>query len=215
MAGVVAARVGSLAAVVLAGGRAERLGGIDKASLRVDGTSLLDRVLDACVAGGADPVIVVGPRRSAGVPADRARLLRWTREQPPGGGPMAALAAAAVDLRAAAVSLVAVLAADLPGLRADSLSRLAGALRPGVPGAVLRDAGGRPQWLIGVWRRAALVAALAEAGDPRGRSVRSVLGTMNPVAVAARPGEVDDVDTPEDLAAQQQVRRSSLHNGGH
>ncbi|MEU4744233.1 NTP transferase domain-containing protein, partial [Actinosynnema sp. NPDC023658] len=51
----------SWAAVVLAGGRGSRLGGVDKASLVVDGRTLLDHVLDAVAA--ARQVIVVGPRK--------------------------------------------------------------------------------------------------------------------------------------------------------
>ena len=50
------------AAIILAGGRASRLGGADKASVEVDGRALLDHVLDAVE--GCSPVIVVGLPRS-------------------------------------------------------------------------------------------------------------------------------------------------------
>ncbi|MGH3739543.1 MAG: molybdenum cofactor guanylyltransferase, partial [Micromonosporaceae bacterium] len=79
------------AAIVLAGGAARRLGGADKPGLAVAGRSLLSRVLDAVA--DAYPRIVVGPPRQ--LPGD----VILTREQPPGGGPVAALAAglAALD----------------------------------------------------------------------------------------------------------------------
>jgi molybdopterin-guanine dinucleotide biosynthesis protein A len=78
-------------AVVAAGGAARRLGGTDKPAVSVGGHMLLDRVLAACV--DARESVVVGPRRPT------ARPVRWAHEEPPGGGPLPALAAglAALD----------------------------------------------------------------------------------------------------------------------
>ncbi|MFJ7987675.1 DUF6457 domain-containing protein [Streptomyces sp. NPDC096351] len=70
-------------AVVLAGGAARRLGGADKPGVRVGGRPLLDRVLAAC--RGAERTVVVG------APRPTVRPVHWTREDPPGGGPLAAL----------------------------------------------------------------------------------------------------------------------------
>ncbi|MBO1333527.1 DUF6457 domain-containing protein [Streptomyces sp. VRA16 Mangrove soil] len=72
-------------AVVLAGGAARRLGGADKPGVRVGGRALLDRVLAAC-AGARATVVVAEPRPTA-------RPVGWAREEPPGGGPLAALGA--------------------------------------------------------------------------------------------------------------------------
>ena len=71
-------------AVVLAGGAARRLGGADKPGVRVGGRALLDRVLAAC-AGAAHHR---GGRPTPGPPPGP---WRWAREDPPGGGPLAAL----------------------------------------------------------------------------------------------------------------------------
>lgn len=184
------------AAVVLAGGRARRLGGLDKPALTVGGRTLLDGVLAAC--RGADPVVVVGPRRPVANP------VTWAHELPAYGGPLAALAAGLTAVPAAA-ELTAVLAADLPGLRGHTIDRLrAAAVNPvdlGHDGAVLVDEDSRRQWLCGVWRTAALRAALAAAGDPANRSVRGVLGGLVVAAVPAEPGEAADIDTPADLRA--------------
>ncbi|MFE3016873.1 DUF6457 domain-containing protein [Streptomyces sp. NPDC059256] len=70
-------------AIVLAGGRAQRLGGVDKPGLSVGGRTLLDRVLAAC--RGARRTVVVGGRRGT------ERPVVWAQENPPGGGPVAAL----------------------------------------------------------------------------------------------------------------------------
>src|SRR6185312_295604 len=106
----------SLAAVVLAGGTARRLGGALKPALAVGGRPLLLRVLDA--AALASPRVVVGPPSLAPLlPAD----VLLTCEAPPGGGPVAALSAA-VRLIPAEVANVAVLSADLPFLTSTVLS---------------------------------------------------------------------------------------------
>ncbi|MFF5989514.1 molybdenum cofactor guanylyltransferase [Prauserella flavalba] len=174
-----------LAGIVLAGGAARRLAGVDKPMLEVGGMPLLLRAVAAL--HGADDVVVVGPRRE-GVPG-----VRWTREDPPGSGPVAALAAG-LDLVTADV--VAVLAADLSAVTSRTIGRLRSALGD-ADGAVLVDDEGRRQWLLGVWRTSALRAALP--ADPAGASLRRTLGGLSIVDVPALPGEAADVDTPEDL----------------
>ena len=67
----------TLGAVLLAGGAGSRLGGVDKAALRLDGTTLLDRALAALT--GLDVVVVGPPRPLPG--------LRVVREDPPRSGP--------------------------------------------------------------------------------------------------------------------------------
>lgn len=180
-----------LAGVVLAGGAGRRLGGVDKPLLQVGGTTLLRRAVAALHA--AEPVVVVGPRRGEALTG-----VLWTREDPPRSGPVAALAAGLELLTGTEPDdLVAVLASDLPGITPATVDRLAAAVGSG-DGAVLRDAGGHRQWLIGVWRCRALRAALP--ADPAGASLRGTLATLAIADVPALPGEADDVDTPEDLA---------------
>ncbi|WP_433459725.1 molybdenum cofactor guanylyltransferase [Micromonospora sp. CA-248212] len=117
--------MGTYAAVVLAGGAARRMGGVDKPALPVGGRSMRDRVLAAV--GDAAPRVLVGP--ADGVPDD----VRVTREDPPGGGPVAATAAG-LALLDPDTTLVALLAADLPLLTraaiGDLLTHLAAAGRP-------------------------------------------------------------------------------------
>ena len=178
------------AAVILAGGNASRMSGVDKMMVEVGGRGLLLRALDAVAE--ASPVVVVGPRREVDAP------VVWTREDPPGTGPVAGLAAGLAVLPAE-VAEVAVLAADLPGLRAATVRRLRSELggRPDAAGAVLVDAEGIRQWLIGVWRLGALRDAIPS--DPAGLSLRGVLGALPLVELPAEPSEAADVDTPKDL----------------
>jgi molybdopterin-guanine dinucleotide biosynthesis protein A len=176
------------AAIVLAGGRATRMGGVDKPALEVGGRTLLAAAVAA--AAGADRVVVVGPERP--LEAD----VVWTREAEPGTGPVAALAAG-IDRLAdfADDAVVVLLAADLPLVSADTVDRLRAAADVG---AVLTDETGRDQWLLSAWRLGPLRAAMPQR--PEGAALRRVLGGLDSARVAALGGEAADVDTPADLA---------------
>ena len=181
-----------LSALVLAGGSARRLGGADKPALRVGGVPLLDRVLAAVA--DAEPVVVVGPVRPT------VRDVRWAREQPPGGGPVAGLAA---GLELLGGGQLALLASDLPFLDSDTVGLLADAAR-GHDGALLVDDTGREQWLCGVWSAEAVRAALTGV-EPSGARLRAVLGELDHVRVPAPQGPGPavwfDCDTEADLAS--------------
>ena len=181
------------AAVVLAGGAARRLGGTPKPARTVAGVPLLTRVLAAVAA--ADARVVVGP-----APADGPAHVRYTQEQPPGGGPVAAVAAG-LALLDPGVGHVAVLGADLPFLTPDAVDRLLRAIDPDIDLAVYVDAEGYPQWLCGVWRRAALDRRLAELGDPAGAGMRRLAEGLRRVELPddSGPPVWYDCDTEEDL----------------
>jgi molybdopterin-guanine dinucleotide biosynthesis protein A len=177
-------------AVVLAGGRAARLGGQAKPQLVVGGRSMLATVL-AAVADAAERV-VVGPAQ----PVPPGVVL--VREQPPGGGPVAALRA---GLAVVGTEVVAVLAGDLPFLTADLIGQLRERLSG--DGVLVVDETGRDQLLLGVWRTAALRSALPATGGPT--SMRRVLAPLavrrlRPAAPADGPAPWTDCDTPADLA---------------
>jgi len=171
---------------VLAGGAARRLGGADKPMLEVDGTPMLTRVLDAVSA--AQTRVVVGPRRLI------EGAVTWCQETPPGGGPVAAIAAA---LPLTTAPVIVVLAADLPWIAA-AVAPLLAALQPSVDVAMLR-AGDHSNYLAAAWHRRALTAALDRVADPRGASMRTLVAAAT-VAEVADPGWGDDCDTWADLA---------------
>ncbi|PWJ25830.1 molybdopterin-guanine dinucleotide biosynthesis protein A [Branchiibius hedensis] len=173
-------------AIVLAGGAGSRLGGPDKPDHLVGGRSMLERVV-ASVAG-ARRVIVVGPERTA------IGGVRWVLEDPPGGGPVAAVAA---GLPATGEAVTLLLAADLPFVAA-AIEPLLAALGRDDDAVALADAGGRINFLAAAWRTQALREAVAALPDPAGRPMRA-LGI--PRAVPDPAGWGDDCDTPEQLAA--------------
>lgn len=213
-----------LDAVVLAGGRARRLDGAAKPHVLLDGRELLAHVLDGLAASRlVRRVAVVGPPDVA-VPSPLP--LVQVQEDPPFGGPVAGIAAglavlddtagrasaphdAGARLRAdsarSAGDLVAVVACDVPG-GARMLPALVGALQaaPAADGACAR-ADGRDQWLLAVYRRAALADALGalvtERGELTGGSVRGLVGGLGLVRVDDVTGASADVDTWADLDA--------------
>lgn len=184
-------------AVVLAGGAADRLGGADKPALRIGGTTLLDRVLAACA--DASSTVVVGPRRPTGRPVE------WAREDPPGGGPLPALAAA---LDRVNEDVVLLLAADLPFLDPRTVHRLLGQLAAtgadDTEGVVMVDASGRDQTLLAAYRteplRRELALAATEYGTLRGLPLRLLTVGLELRRTADVSGSAFDCDTWDDVS---------------
>jgi molybdopterin-guanine dinucleotide biosynthesis protein A len=180
-------------AVVLAGGAARRFGGVNKCTLLVDGRAVLARVTDAV--GAAQRVVLVG----SPVPGARADIV--TREEPAGGGPVAALAA---GLRFVQAPLVVVLAGDLPALTADAVTQLVASVA-GADRAAAVDADGRAQLLCAAWRTAALRVALAGV-DVSGAPMRALVPVRDrSVRLSGEPPPWQDCDTPAELAAVRDV----------
>jgi molybdopterin-guanine dinucleotide biosynthesis protein A len=174
-----------LAAIVLAGGAATRLGGVDKPGLAVRGVPMIERVLAAVE--GASPRIVVGPDRD-GLPEDVVVV----REEPVGGGPVVALAAGLALVPEG--GRVAVLAADLPMLTPSAIATLSAATQSTVDGALFVDDTGRRQFLCGVWWTDSLRGALGDA-----RSMKALIAGLTVVEVVGPGTPWYDCDTEEDL----------------
>ncbi|MGI8645057.1 MAG: molybdenum cofactor guanylyltransferase [Nocardioides sp.] len=174
-------------AVVLAGGTGARLGGLDKATVEHDGSTLLEH----CLAALADAVeiVVVGPA----VPTSRP--VTFTLEDPPGGGPAAGLLAGRDALPRLPQSL-AVLAVDMPYVDAGTFRRLreAWAVKPRAGGAFLVDADGRRQ-LAGVLDP----ALLGNREDHRHLPMHALLDGLDLVPVSAVGREATDIDTWGDV----------------
>ena len=187
-------------AVILAGGRAARLGGQAKPQLLVGGRPILAAVLDAVA--DAERRVVVGPPQ----PTPRDVLL--VREQPPGGGPVAAVRAGLADVT---TDVVLVLAGDLPFVTTELVRGLRERLTG--HGVLVVDDSGRDQYLLGACRTAALRTATATTSGPT--SLRRVL---SPIAVRrwrpeVRPGDPPpwlDCDTPADLARARAIADGHL-----
>jgi molybdopterin-guanine dinucleotide biosynthesis protein A len=173
-------------AIVLAGGSARRLDGADKPALMIGGRTLLDRVIDA--AHGAERIVVVGPERET-----RTHVLQ-VREDPPGAGPVAAVAA---GLGLVQQAWCLVLAADLPWI-APAVPLLLTAAR-GADAAVLVTAGQRNH-LAAVWRTDALRAAVRRLGQLADAPARALYTGVAVTEVHDDRDWGQDCDTWDDVA---------------
>lgn len=184
-------------AVVVAGGAAKRLGGLDKAELVFRGERLLDRVIAAVQ--GARQVVAVGPSRTTRHP------VTWTREEPEGEGPVAALEA---GLSIADALFVVVVAVDLPLLESAFVRTLVAAADEHLA-AVAIDDQGNLQPLLACYPSASLRAGIAE-GRSAGRSMMAVLDRIAHRTVPDEGG-ARDCDTLSDL----EDLRIDPDGGGH
>ncbi|MGJ8722811.1 MAG: molybdenum cofactor guanylyltransferase [Salinibacterium amurskyense] len=189
-------------AAVLAGGRSSRLGSAAKASLQVDGHTLLDHAIAAALSV-ARTCTVVGPI----APGLVGSTVLVTREDPPFSGPAAALAAGVHHLVATVPSesdAILVLACDMPGIAAHvpALAAALSAAPADVDGVISVDASGHRQPLAALYRSRALVSAISRCADDDliGLSMRKLIEPLTLITVEALLGATDDVDTWEDAA---------------
>ena len=203
-------------AVILAGGKSSRLGGVPKAQLRYDGATLLQRAVAA--ARGAGRVVVVGPD-----PGTLPYGTLTAREDPPYSGPAAAIAAGLLALEGQVgegqdgegqegvvpppehAPWVLVLACDMPlAAAAVPVLRQELAGHEETEGAMSISADGRKQPLLGIYRVSALqreAQAAAEQGGLANAAVFRLLARLDLLAVPVPTGSTDDVDTWDDAAA--------------
>lgn len=175
-------------AVVLAGGRAARLDGADKASVEYLGRTLLEHAIEALL--DAAEVVVVGD------PVPTTRPVTFTRESPRYGGPVAGLLTGR-DALVRVPRTLGVLAVDMPRVTSWTFRRLHEAAA-GHDGAFLTDAGGRRQ-LAGVLDPGRLDAVRPDHEGQHGMALRRLLAGLDLVDVPPEGEEGHDVDTWADL----------------
>jgi molybdopterin-guanine dinucleotide biosynthesis protein A len=186
-----------MSVAILAGGRATRFGGADKASLRMGGRRIIERQLEAIAATGKDVRIVGG---EAARYADLG--VRVVPDLIAGAGPLGGLYTALTDARHA---WVLVLACDLPFVTPALVERLEAASRTGeqVDAVVPRSARGLEP-LCAVYRSACAAAARA-CIERRELSMTAFLASLRVRELDADGPREDgtlfeNVNTPHDYA---------------
>lgn len=175
-------------AIILAGGRAARLGGIDKSALIVGGRTLLEHAT-AAAESVAEEVIVVGPEVQ--------------------GGPVAALASALPQAQGERILLLAADLAFADRLVAALFAAASETVELGhADGTIVLDGGGREQWLAGVYRVESLRSALEALGDPVDASMRRLLGGLDLARITVPVDDAADIDTWEDYERVRAQRDS-------
>lgn len=178
--------------IVLTGGTGRRLGGVDKATVEIDGQTLLEHVLTALP---SDVTVL-----AAGAPLPTSRPVVFRAEDPPQGGPVAGINAVIASVTS---PIVAVIAVDMPRavpVLLDMIAALAADARADVALPVTAD--GRQQPLCSAWRTQALRDALRHLDRIDGAAMRAMLAPMQAREVPLTPGQealLDDIDSPSDL----------------
>jgi molybdopterin-guanine dinucleotide biosynthesis protein A/uridine kinase len=197
-----------VAVVVLAGGRSRRFG-TDKLAHEVDGRTLLAHTLEALPVDAE--IILVGPPRPS------SRLLTVVREDPPGGGPAAALVRGLDAALEAGADLIATLPGDAPDAGPAALVLL-DRLRndPAATAVVGVDLDGREQPLQLALTRAAAAQIIAAAGHTQGadQSARALVRALAPTAVRCRVDQaaVFDIDDHDQLTAWRLAKSPAVED---
>jgi molybdenum cofactor guanylyltransferase len=189
-----------IAALVLAGGKASRLGGGDKPLLPLAGATLLDLVL-ARLRPQASTIAV----SANGDPARFARFgLPVLPDAQGHAGPLAGVAAGMAWAAKCGADTLLTVPGDTPFIPADLVTRLAAA-----PAWAVSDGAVHP--LIALWptqEAARLNAWLADGLDLRVKSFGTAL-LMRAVTFEETPDPFFNINTPADLA-EAQARAATL-----
>lgn len=194
----------AVTALVLCGGRSTRFDpDADKTDASLGSTSVLGRLLAGLPAEW--DVVAVGPPR----PLDRHVI--WAREDPPGAGPLAGVAA---GMRHVTTRTVVVLAGDMPfagpwaahlanALAADASLEAVAAIVGGADGDM------RPNPLFAAYRSDVVRRSLPP--DPAGAAARRLVDLRAVATLEVPPEDGLDVDTPQAL---EQAREQTRHRVG-
>jgi molybdopterin-guanine dinucleotide biosynthesis protein A len=188
---------GVIAGLVLAGGRASRMGGGDKCLLRVTDTKVGDTtVLDILLAR-------LGPQAGAlamSANGDAARFARFglpvLPDLPLHAGPLAGVAAGLAWATSLGADALLTVPGDTPFIPADLAEKLAPA-----PAWAMSDGAVHP--LVALWPAAAPLAAWLEGGGSlRVRTFGEAIG-MRTVVFSQTPDPFFNINTPDDLRVAQ------------
>jgi molybdopterin-guanine dinucleotide biosynthesis protein A len=175
--------------IIVAGGKASRMGGLDKAMLPIGlrGKTLLEDVIESC----PGKVFVVGYPRELGTEINN--LVTWVADLNPDGGPAAGIWSGLAKVTS---EYVFVSAADQT-LSAETVSQLIAAAQ-GNDGAwaIRSDGGGQP--LCAVVRTVLLRELLAPTQGINQSPLR-VMSSLKMVGVEVNPDQVVDFDTWQDV----------------
>ena len=182
--------------IVLCGGLSSRLAGRDKTRQSLAGTTVMDHLLDALPSGWT--VVCVGEERVT------TRSVQWCRESPPGGGPVAGIAAGLDHLERTQARICVVVGGDMP-FAAPTLPTLVAALNAGsgLDAVLATDPAGHLQPLLAAYRCEALRAALPPR--PGGARVMAIVGALATGTMTCDAQSTLDVDTPEALEQARHI----------
>lgn len=191
----------AITGVILAGGRGQRMGGVDKGLQDLDGRPLVQWVL-ARLAPQVDAVVINANQNLARYAALGCRVL--PDAIPDFAGPLAGLHAA---LPQATTPLLLTVPCDSPFLPDDPAQRLHAALEAQGAGLAVARTGDRVQRAFCLTRRAILpkLEAFLDSGEHKVGLWHASL-KLAEVAFHDEADGFRNIDTPQDLAAARSNR---------
>lgn len=191
----------NIAAIVLAAGRSQRMGGPNKLVQGIGGRALVRIAAEAALGAGLDPVLVVTGHDSEAVTAALAGLAVDVVHNPDYADGMSTSLKTGLVALPAENDGAAILLGDMPGMTEELIRRLtdafeaAGGVRPVVPFADGRR--GNPV----IWPRGCFADLMAVTGDRGGRDVLTSLGARVLEIAVEGQSALTDIDTPDALEA--------------
>jgi molybdopterin-guanine dinucleotide biosynthesis protein A len=183
--------------LILAGGQARRMGGVDKALMPFAGARLIDQILDRFA-----PQVAGLALSANGDPARFSSLrLPVLADADPSRGPLSGVLAGLLWAARAGASHLVTVPVDAPFLPQDLVPRLLWAAEPAPDAPVLARTAQGLHPTFALWPTAsakALAAFLASGASPRLRDFAAAQGA----GFADFPSEAEfaNLNTPEDLA---------------
>lgn len=190
-----------LAALILAAGKASRMGGQHKLLAEFDGLPLIRRVALSAIEAGMDAVSVVTGHRADEIEGALQGLPVTIDHNPDFARGMASSLVTGMQSSAVADAQgVAVILADMPGIDADGLSRLRAAFDASNGGAIVRATSGGKRGNPVILPQSTFESLLALKGDIGARAVIET-SELEIIDVDLGPAAHLDVDTPDAVIA--------------
>jgi molybdopterin-guanine dinucleotide biosynthesis protein A len=195
-----------IAAVILAGGKGERMGGVNKALLEIGGERFIDRAIAA--ATGCDPILVAVGRKSFALPVGVTAVFDLETDY---AGPLAGVVAAVEHLDGGKADLLLSLAVDTPLFPRDFIARTAPLLRDAQ--VVVGAFGIQDYPTNALWRLDAIAELPNDARKGIApRSLKRLAGSLRSARLDYAEFTAEDpfrnANTPEDLALLRRIQGS-------
>lgn len=180
----------SASVIVLTGGTSKRFGS-DKSQAKIDGVSLIERILVSIPS--EFETVIVGPD-----PQILDARYKTVQENPIGGGPVAGFKA---GLELCTSEIVVLIATDMPFAVSRTL-HLIESMKLQDDAVMYVDAEGFKQSLAAIYRVEAVERALSQMGSANGESMQTMLSHLQirEIVMSKEVAQaLSDIDTTEDL----------------
>lgn len=189
-----------IAAVVLAAGRSRRMGTLNKLLIGVDGKPMVRHAVDAALAAGLAPVVVVTGHEREKVTAALAGLPVSLVDNPDYAEGLSTSLKAGLGILPPEAEGALICLADMPRVSAAELKRLAGAFDPREGRAIVVPTRHGKRGNPVLWARQFFAEMRAVAGDVGARHLIGAYPELVAEIEMEGDGVLTDIDTPQALA---------------